>query len=80
MQEVAGEYLLVPIGSQVMETNGMVVLNDTARCVWELLAEERTPDELTAAVAERFDVTPDRARADVQTFLDETTRMGIVEQ
>jgi hypothetical protein len=80
MQEVAGENLLVPIGSQVMDMNGMVILNDTARCVWELLAEDRSVDELAAAVAERFDVPRALARADVQTFLDEITRMGMVEQ
>ncbi|MCX6842061.1 MAG: PqqD family protein [candidate division WOR-3 bacterium] len=80
MQEVGGENLLVPIGSQVMDMNGLVILNDTARCVWELLAQDRSADELAAAVVERFDVTPDRARADVQTFLDEITRMGMVKQ
>ena len=80
MREVGGESLLVPIGPQVMDTNGLVILNDTARCVWEQLAEERSLDELAAAVVERFDVAPDRARADVLTFLDEITRIGMVEQ
>jgi hypothetical protein len=79
LQDVAGENLLIPIGSQVMDMNGMVILNDTGRCVWELLAEDCTVDKLAAAVAERFDVPADRARADVQTFLDEITRMGMVE-
>jgi conjugal transfer/entry exclusion protein len=80
MQVVGGENLLVPIGSQVMDMNGMVIFNDTARCVWELLAEDSSVDELASAVAERFDVPPARARADVQTFLDEITRIGMIEQ
>jgi conjugal transfer/entry exclusion protein len=78
-QNVGGENLLVPLGAQVMDLNGLITLNDTAACVWELLAQERTADELTAAVAERFDVTPERARADVQTFVDEITKMGVIE-
>ena len=62
-----------------MDMNGIITLNDTGACVWELLAQERTLDELASAVAERFDVTPERARADVQTFLDEIAKMGMIE-
>lgn len=80
LQDIGGEKMLVPIGSQVMDMNGLVTLNDTAACVWELLAEDRTVDDLAAAVAEQFDVAPERARADVQIFIDEITRMGLLEQ
>lgn len=79
MQNVGSENLLVPLGAQVMDMNGLITLNDTAACVWELLAQERTADELTAAVAERFDVTPEYAHADVQTFVDEIAKMGLIE-
>ena len=79
MQSVGGENLLVPLGAQVMDLNGLITLNDTAAWVWELLAQECSLHELTAAVAERFDVAVATARADVQTFLDEIARMGLVE-
>jgi hypothetical protein len=79
MQNVGGENLLVPLGTQVMDLNGLITLNDTAVCAWELLAEERSVDELTAAVVERFDVAAEIARADVQTFVDEITRLGLLE-
>jgi hypothetical protein len=79
MQNVGGENLLVPLGAQVMDLNGIITLNDTAACVWELLAEERSLDELTAAVAERFDVAAGIARDDVRTFVDEITRLGLLE-
>jgi hypothetical protein len=55
--------------------NGIIVLNDTARCVWELLAQERSVDELASAVAEKFDVDFANARVDVQTFLDEIAHL-----
>ncbi len=78
LQNVGGENLLVPIGAQVMDMNGIITLNDTAVCVWELLARERSLDELAAKVAERFDVIPQRAHADVQTFLDEIAKLGMI--
>jgi hypothetical protein len=79
MQNIGGENLLVPLGAQVMDMNGIITLNNTGVCVWELLAQECSLDELTAAVAERFDVPPERARADAQTFLDKIAKMGLIE-
>jgi hypothetical protein len=79
MQDVGGANLLVPLGAQVMDMNGLITLNETAACVWELLAQERSLDELAAAVAERFDVMLEPARADVQTFVNEIAKMGLLE-
>jgi hypothetical protein len=79
MQNVGGENLLVPLGEQVKSLNGLITMNDTAACVWELLAAERSLDELTAAVAERFDIDPETACADLQTFADAIAKMGLLE-
>lgn len=79
MQNVGGENLLVPVGARVMDMNGLLTLNDTAAFVWELLAEERSLNELSAAVAEQFDVDPETGRADMQTFVDEITRLRLLE-
>lgn len=79
MQGVGGENLLVPLGAQVIDLNGIITLNDTGACVWELLVgAERSLDELAEAVAAQFDVDVAVARADVQTFLDEIGRLGLV--
>lgn len=79
MQNVGGENLLVPLGAQVMDLNGLIILNDTGACVWELLARERTADELASAVAEQFDVDAATARADVRAFLDEIAKLGLLQ-
>ena len=78
LQQVSGEYLLVPIGSQVMDTNGLVTLNDTGAFLWRLPLEELSVGELAAALAREFDVDISTASADVQTFLDEITGMGLM--
>jgi len=79
MQNVGGENLLVPLGSRVVDMNGMVILNETGSLVWTLLEEDRSVEDLATAVAERFDVDFERAFADVRSFLDEIARMGLVE-
>ncbi len=79
LQSVGGENLLVPLGSRVVDMSGLVILNATAQCVWEALAEDRSTDELAAIVAERFEVDPEQARADVEAFLQEIGKLGLLE-
>lgn len=61
-----------------MDMNCLVALNVTGRLVWELLSEDYSIDHLAACVAEQFDVDKERARADVQAFLDDIGRFGLL--
>jgi hypothetical protein len=79
LQNVGGQDLLVPTGARVMDMNALITLNPTARRVWELLAEDHSVESLAAGVVEQFDVDRDRARADVQAFLDKLGRLGLLE-
>jgi hypothetical protein len=79
MQNVGGEHLLVPLGAQVMDMNAIITLNVTSSYIWSLLEQDRSIDELAAAVAERFEVDHASARADIQKFLDEITDLGLLQ-
>lgn len=79
LHKVGGNDILVPLGAQVLSRNGVIILNPTAACVWEMLSQERSLDELATAVAERFDVAPGTARNDVQTFVDEIMQLKLLE-
>jgi hypothetical protein len=79
LENVGGQDLLIPLGSKVLDTNGMVMLNPTARFIWELLAEDRSLEELVAAVVEQFDVGADRAGADVRAFVHHLAQQGWID-
>ncbi len=57
----------------------MINLNKTGLFLWELLAEERSEDELTAAITKHFNVEHKEASLGVQTFVGEISGMGLVE-
>ncbi len=76
LQNVGGQDLLIPLGAKVLDMNGMVTLNPVGGFIWELLAEDRTFDDLVAAVVERFEVGVDRAGADVKAFVDDLAQKG----
>jgi len=79
LKNVGGQDILVPLAAKVREMNCLISLNATGRCVWQLLAEDQSMEDLAAAVAERFDVDKERARADVLIFLDDIGRIGLLE-
>jgi hypothetical protein len=80
LQQVGGQDLLVPTGARVMDMNALITLNATGRLVWELLAEDRSPEELVAEMVSHFEVDREQARADIQVFLDDLGKMGLLEQ
>jgi len=79
MRDINGETLLVP-RSMHNFLNGLVVLNETGRYIWELLDNERSIDDMAVSVAEQFDVNISVARADIQVFLAEVKDLGLVEE
>lgn len=76
LREIAGEYLLVPVGRAAAQFNGLITMNETARTIFLALSEERTVEELTALVTAEYEVDADTARADVEEFVDQLRQVG----
>ena len=78
LREVAGSLVLVPVGEATKDFPGMVTMNPTSAFLWEALATEQTAQTLTQAILDRYDVTEDQAKADVEKFLRTLTLVGAV--
>lgn len=79
LKNVGGQDILVPLAGKVKEMNCLFSLNAAGRCVWEHLSEDVSIEDLVHAVAEQFDVDKERVRADIQVFLDDIRRIGLLE-
>ena len=67
---VGDHQVLVPIaGSLDPDTFLLLLDGPVAHAVWKALAVPRTRDELVDLVTQRFEVEPDVAVRDVETFL-----------
>ncbi len=55
------------------------ILNSTAAEIFELIGEEsKTLDEIIACLLNKYDVTSDAIRNDVQDILDELVNKGLI--
>jgi len=69
LRDVAGALVIVPVGAAVSAFPGMITLNATGAYIWELLETEQTVQSLTDALVARYEVSAERAQADVEAFL-----------
>ncbi len=75
-REVADEMVLVPVTRDATDLVGIFTLNEVGGFIWGLLADETTEYEVTAAVSDEFDVTPEQAREDLTEFLAGLDEIG----
>lgn len=62
--------VVVPVGKTAAEFNGMITLNDSAAFFWDCFQEDTTIDEVVAKVTEQYDVNKEKAREDIEKFVD----------
>lgn len=76
---VAGETLIVPVRARVGDLASIYNFNGTGTLVWKLLESPRTVAELAMAVAQQYEVEPERAERDVMEFVSEIKTVGLVD-
>jgi hypothetical protein len=78
-RHINGETVLVPTRANVASFENIYLLSRVGAFLWQMLDGTRDRDELCRLVRERYAVPPDRdVAADVDVFLDELTRRGLV--
>lgn len=68
-REIAGSNIVVPVGKNSLEFNGMITLNDSGSFFWDCLCRDTTIDEVVERVTAEYDVDAQRARKDVEAFV-----------
>lgn len=80
LREIAGDYIIIPTGSTVLEFNGLITVNEVGVTLWKLLQEEVSMEQLVDAVLAEYDVEEAVAREDIQEFLDKLSEGGILKK
>ena len=79
LREVAGTWVVLPVGQASVDFNGMISLNDTGALLWKTLEQGADRETLVTALTEEYDVTPEQAAQDVDKFLDALKNAGCLE-
>ncbi len=79
LREVAGCFVVVPVGKATVDFNGMLNLNDTGAFLWENLQEETTKKELVEKLLSTYEITEDIASRDVDLFIKKLEDADLLE-
>ena len=79
-RQIGDECLLVPIRTRPDQNMDIFTLNPLAAFVWHLLSTPMALDEVTERVTATFDVEADRARRDVEEFVQRLLNSQLAEQ
>ena len=77
-REIAGDTILVPVGSGVYDSNGLFALNELGDFIWDLLPEADTEEDILKAILEEYEVCREQAQKDLREFLDKLKQLNII--
>lgn len=78
LREIAGEYVIVPIGRTTLDFNGIITVNDIGKFLWENMQDDFDEETLLAKVLDEYDVDEDTAMADIREFVDKLKENNII--
>lgn len=76
LREIAGEFMLVPVGAAAARFNGLITMNELGHFIFSALKEEQTEAELVEKITAEYDIDADTALADLREFLQQMRELG----
>ena len=77
-RKIIGEDIFIPIGQTALEKNGVFVMSPVGARIWELLSEGLDTTQIIPLLLEEYEVEPAVLMADVDEFLAELSRLGLL--
>lgn len=78
LREIAGDYILVPVGDTALEFNGLITLNEVGAFLWGKLQQDVELEQLVDAVLDEYDIDKETATRDAEEFVENLKKAGII--
>ena len=80
LEKVGDSYLSCATGKLAKQFSGFVRLNETGAFLWEILSsQDVTKEDMVAKMTAEYDITPDIAKRDINVFVENLEKNGILE-
>lgn len=77
-RDIAGELVLVPVGSAAKECRGLVTCNEVGAFIWKQLENEISLEELVSKILDEFETDEATARKDAEEFIEKLKEINAV--
>ncbi len=80
LREIAGSFIVIPIGERVVEFNCLISLSESGAFLWRKIINQSVDEKkLAECMANEYEVDEATAQADVYEFTSELIRAGLAE-
>ncbi len=69
LRKIADSVVVVPVGATAVDFGSMLNLNEIGAFLFELLQKGASKEELLASMLNEYDVTSEKAEADIDKFI-----------
>lgn len=80
LHDVNGEHMAIATGKAAQAFHGLVRNNETADFIYKQLLRETTPEEVARALCAEYDVSFEKALADVQALVGKLRAAGFLDE
>ena len=80
VRQVMDNTVAIPVGQAALKLNGMILLNDVSKVIWERLEQGTELEGLVTSVTDAFAVSYQEARTDILEFLDKLRKLQLLEE
>ncbi len=80
LKEIAGSYMVVPVGNELIDLNAMITLNESGAFLWKLLLNDSTEYELVTAILKEYNTDINTATEDIREFVENLRKIGALDE
>ena len=71
LREVAGQWVVVPLGEKVVEFNGIMTLTESGAMLWKVMEQGTNINSLIEILLQEYDIDSVTAAEDINEFIKE---------
>ena len=79
LRKVADSYVVVPVNKLTLDFNGIITLNETGAVLFEKMQKGTRREELIENLLAEYDVSREKAAADVDKFIQKAKDADVLE-
>ena len=79
LREIAGQWVVVPIGARVVEFNNIMTLAESGAILWKLLEKGTNEEEMASALMSEYKVDRELVTRDIRNFIESIKAKGLCE-
>jgi len=78
LKNVAGKHIVVPVGEEAVNFNGLITLNSSGKMLFEALQKDVEMIQLVQLMLVKYDIDEETAKNDVNAFVNKLKSKGII--